>query len=88
MTETTYERAFRAQWGETPLGSAVDGIKRKRGGKFVENSLRRARLLITFRGSNACGLVAQSVEQCPFKALVVGSSPTQPTISLGRKPTT
>ena len=25
------------------------------------------------------GLVAQSVEQCPFKALVVGSSPTQPT---------
>ena len=27
------------------------------------------------------GLVAQLVEQCPFKALVVGSSPTQPTIS-------
>ena len=25
------------------------------------------------------GLVAQLVEQCPFKALVVGSSPTQPT---------
>ena len=26
-----------------------------------------------------CGLVAQSVEQCPFKALVRGSSPRQPT---------
>ena len=25
------------------------------------------------------GLVAQSVEQCPFKALVQGSSPCQPT---------
>ena len=30
------------------------------------------------------GLVAQSVEQCPFKALVVGSSPTQPTTSFPR----
>ena len=27
------------------------------------------------------GLVAQLVEQCPFKALVRGSSPRQPTIS-------
>ena len=27
-----------------------------------------------------CGLVAQLVEQCPFKALVQGSSPCQPTI--------
>ncbi len=26
------------------------------------------------------GPVAQLVEQCPFKALVVGSSPTRPTI--------
>jgi hypothetical protein len=26
-------------------------------------------------------LVAQLVEQCPFKALVEGSSPSQPTIS-------
>jgi predicted GIY-YIG superfamily endonuclease len=26
-----------------------------------------------------CGLVAQLVEQCPFKALVQGSSPCQPT---------
>ena|GEM_PF-3160755 len=26
------------------------------------------------------GLVAQLVEQCPFKALVLGSSPSQPTI--------
>jgi hypothetical protein len=26
------------------------------------------------------GLVAQLVEQCPFKALVRGSSPRQPTI--------
>lgn len=29
-----------------------------------------------------CGLVAQLVEQCPFKALVRGSSPRQPTIIL------
>ena len=29
------------------------------------------------------GLVAQLVEQCPFKALVQGSSPCQPTISPG-----
>ena len=28
------------------------------------------------------GLVAQSVEQCPFKALVRGSSPRQPTMLL------
>ena len=28
-----------------------------------------------------CGLVAQSVEQRPFKPLVEGSSPSQPTIS-------
>ncbi len=27
-------------------------------------------------------LVAQLVEQCPFKALVVGSSPAQPTIQV------
>ncbi len=31
------------------------------------------------------GLVAQLVEQCPFKALVVGSSPTQPTTSRTNK---
>ena len=29
----------------------------------------------------AVGLVAQLVEQCPFKALVQGSSPCQPTTS-------
>src|SRR5690349_12525860 len=29
-----------------------------------------------------CGLVAQLVEQCPFKALVQGSSPCQPTTFL------
>jgi hypothetical protein len=31
--------------------------------------------------ANNFGLVAQLVEQCPFKALVQGSSPCQPTIS-------
>ena len=33
-----------------------------------------------------CGLVAQLVEQCPFKALVRGSSPRQPTISISPQP--
>jgi hypothetical protein len=32
-----------------------------------------------------CGLVAQSVEQCPFKALVRGSSPRQPTTPPSRR---
>ena len=31
------------------------------------------------------GLVAQLVEQCPFKALVQGSSPCQPTTSNANK---
>ncbi len=31
------------------------------------------------------GLVAQLVEQCPFKALVQGSSPCQPTISFSQE---
>ena len=35
------------------------------------------------RYSPFCGLVAQLVEQCPFKALVRGSSPRQPTIFHG-----
>src|ERR1044071_1308328 len=54
------------------------------------NCLRGARELIRFRGAllggsstaariAAWGLVAQLVEQCPFKALVQGSSPCQPT---------
>jgi hypothetical protein len=35
--------------------------------------------------ANQYGLVAQSVEQRPFKPLVVGSNPTQPTIQKIRK---
>ncbi len=35
--------------------------------------------------ANQYGLVAQSVEQRPFKPLVVGSNPTQPTIQMIRK---
>lgn len=57
--------------------------------------LHEGRSLISFRGAFDAagstpsfnpprpfsGLVAQLVEQCPFKALVQGSSPCQPTIS-------
>jgi hypothetical protein len=41
--------------------------------------LRESETLISVRLHFAAGLVAQLVEQCPFKALVQGSSPCQPT---------
>ena len=49
----------------------------------VPDGLRQG--LIKYLGKN--GLIAQSVEQRPFKALVLGSSPSQPT-SLKRCPFT
>ena len=42
--------------------------------------LRAAKFVVTLRRFFQGGLVAQLVEQCPFKALVQGSSPCQPTI--------
>ncbi len=38
-------------------------------------------------GHHDCGLVAQSVEQCPEKACVGGSIPSQPTIFIQELPT-
>ena len=47
--------------------------------KTQKLALHRPRFTATFRGPSRDGLVAQLVEQCPFKALVQGSSPCQPT---------
>ena len=41
----------------------------------------RVRLIAQHLAKKVVGLVAQLVEQCPFKALVAGSSPAQPTTS-------
>jgi hypothetical protein len=62
-----------------------EGLRgRRRPQKRLKSCLQRRKTSLTFRRSvceQAVGLVAQLVEQCPFKALVVGSSPTQPTTS-------
>ncbi len=48
---------------------------------FRTGSIPQLRGLLPGPPCCARGLVAQSVEQRPFKPLVVGSSPTQPTTS-------
>ena len=48
--------------------------------KLLDARPNQCILSILLVSSGHCGLVAQLVEQCPFKALVQGSSPCQPTI--------
>ena|ERR1044071_251724 len=57
---------------------ALDGAPGSRTGLFHELKHCRSAIL-SLKEAGLCGLVAQSVEQRPFKPLVLGSSPSQPT---------
>ena len=51
-----------------------------RGGSHVVTVVESVVRCKSKAAKSLSGLVAQLVEQCPFKALVEGSSPSQPTI--------